>query len=182
METRDLAGAHHRRSAPRLETGTGGGDQQPVRLPRIPWLSRPGPGQCLQPEKQCLPLEERPPGIMEPLRKPLQSVWNIVLFNWHCFALPAGIMLLLALAWRLAPDSLGDVAGLGLLLAAAAADPVSGLLLRPQLQQLQPQAPRPSSQPPWRPQSARPRQKRRVRQRHPARQVVGCWTPASDDL
>jgi hypothetical protein len=57
---------------------------------------------------------------MEPLRKPRQSVWNIVLFNWHCFALPAGIMLLLALAWRLAPDSLGDVAGLGLLLAAAA--------------------------------------------------------------
>ena len=57
---------------------------------------------------------------MEPLRKPLQSVWNIVLFNWHFFALPAGIMLPQALAWPLAPDSLGDVAGLGLLPAAAA--------------------------------------------------------------
>ena len=57
---------------------------------------------------------------MEPVRKPLQGVWNIVRFNWHFFALSAGIMLLLALGWRLLPDTLGDVAGFGLLLAAAA--------------------------------------------------------------
>ena len=57
---------------------------------------------------------------MESVRKPFQGVWNIVRFNWHFFALSAGIMLILALGWRLLPDALGGLAGIGLLLAAAA--------------------------------------------------------------
>ena len=57
---------------------------------------------------------------MEPVRKPFQGVINIVRFNWHYFALSAGIMLVLALVWRFLPGPLGDLAGFGLLLAAAA--------------------------------------------------------------
>ncbi len=57
---------------------------------------------------------------MEPVRKPFQGVRNIVRFNWHYFALSAGIMPVLALAWQFFPGPLGDLAGMGLLLAAVA--------------------------------------------------------------
>jgi len=57
---------------------------------------------------------------MESVRKPFQGVRNIVRFNWHFFALSAGIMSILALVWRLLPGTLGDLAGMGLLLAVAA--------------------------------------------------------------
>ncbi len=57
---------------------------------------------------------------MESIRKPFQGVRNIIRFNWHFFALSAGIMSVLALVWRLLPGTLADLAGMGLLLAAAA--------------------------------------------------------------
>ncbi len=57
---------------------------------------------------------------MESVRIPFRGVINFVRFNWHYFALSSGILLVLALVWRLLPGPLGDLAGIGLLLAAAA--------------------------------------------------------------
>ena len=56
---------------------------------------------------------------MEPVRKPLQGLWNIVRFNWHFYALALGLVAMLGLAALVAPASLGRYAGLGAALVAA---------------------------------------------------------------
>ena len=50
---------------------------------------------------------------MEPVRKPLQGLWNIVRFNWHFYALALGLVAALGLAAVVAPAPLGRYAGLG---------------------------------------------------------------------
>ena len=53
---------------------------------------------------------------MDPVRKPLQGLRNIVRFNWHFYALALAAGLALGLAARLLPAPLGRWAGVGLAL------------------------------------------------------------------
>ncbi len=55
---------------------------------------------------------------MEPLRKPLQGLVNIVRFNWHFYALAAGLGLALGILVLAAPAPLGRCAGMLLALGA----------------------------------------------------------------
>ena len=56
---------------------------------------------------------------MDPVRKPLQGLRNIVRFNWHFYALALAAGLALGLAARLLPAPLGRWAGVGLALVLA---------------------------------------------------------------
>ena len=56
---------------------------------------------------------------MEPVRKPLQGLVNIVRFNWHFYALALGLVVVLGLAAMLMPTPLGRYAGGGAALVAA---------------------------------------------------------------